>query len=400
MDRWDGLFALFWPERSGLGQIDPESRRLLQLGYDQPVEGKSPLAGYAFYYWNEPGVWRTNLTLRLVVAPVYLESELGARSLLGPNTDFGLGVQGGGYADSHAEIRQGHYYQEESFTGHGGDLSGSIYHRFNPEQRVPLHGMLRAGVHYTEYSAGRHTSPTFVMPADEPSLHVRGGLRWGGIEPVLHPALAMELSGWYDGRVHGEELAFGYAGDRRVEAAAHLFWARALLAYTLPQNRIGWQVGFTMGTSLNASRLDAFRLGGSLPFASELPLDLPGYYFQELSARRFLQFSGKALLPINPRKTWNLSLHAATALIDYTAGFDQPGSWHSGGGGGLIYRSAKGGWQVAAGYAYGIDALRSDGRGAQSVSILIQYDFTSGEGFFVPGFHPTKWRGFDRLFRR
>lgn len=176
-------------------QIDPESRRLLQLGYDQPVEGKSPLAGYAFYYWNEPGVWRTNLTLRLVVAPVYLESELGARSLLGPNTDFGLGVQGGGYADSHAEIRQGHYYQEESFTGHGGDLSGSIYHRFNPEQRVPLHGMLRAGVHYTEYSAGRHTSPTFVMPADEPSLHVRGGLRWGGIEPVLHPALAMELSG-------------------------------------------------------------------------------------------------------------------------------------------------------------------------------------------------------------
>lgn len=381
-------------------QIDPEPRRLIQLGYDQPLEGKSPLAGYAFYYWNQPGVFRTNLTLRLAVAPVYLDSELGIRDWLGPHTDFALGVQGGGFADSHSEIRAGHFHEEESFTGHGGDLSASVYHRFNPAQQIPLHGTVRAGVHYTEYSRGRHTDSSFVIPADEPSLHVRSGLRWGGVEPVLHPTLAMELSTWYDGRVHGEELPFGYGNDRRVEPAAHLFWARALLAYTLPQNRIGWQVGFTAGTSLNASRLDAFRLGGSLPFASELPLDLPGYYFQEISARRFIQFSGKAMFPITPGKSWNLALQAATALVDYTTGLEQPGSWHSGGGGGIVYRSPKGGWQVSAGYAYGIDALRSSGRGAQSVSILIQHDFTSGEGSFIPGFHPTKWRGFDRIFRR
>src|SRR5437879_3547661 len=41
-------------------QIDPERRRLVQLGYNQPIQGRGPLSGYAFYYFNEPGFIQTN----------------------------------------------------------------------------------------------------------------------------------------------------------------------------------------------------------------------------------------------------------------------------------------------------------------------------------------------------
>ena len=41
-------------------QLDPEKRRLFQFGYDQPLQGRGPLSGYAFYYYNEPGFIRTN----------------------------------------------------------------------------------------------------------------------------------------------------------------------------------------------------------------------------------------------------------------------------------------------------------------------------------------------------
>jgi len=75
-------------------QIDPVQRDLVQLGYDQPFEGRSPIGAYAFYYHNQPDFLRTNVTLRLAVAPVYLDSELGFTGLLGPNTDVGIGLAG------------------------------------------------------------------------------------------------------------------------------------------------------------------------------------------------------------------------------------------------------------------------------------------------------------------
>ena len=75
------------------GQIDPEPRKLFQLGFNQPLEGASPIAGYLFYYLNEPNFIRTNLTLRLAVAPVEMDTELGnAVAFLGPNTDLGFGL--------------------------------------------------------------------------------------------------------------------------------------------------------------------------------------------------------------------------------------------------------------------------------------------------------------------
>jgi hypothetical protein len=74
-------------------QIDPDARQILHLGINAPLNGNGPKGAYAFYYWNMPNVPTTNQTLRLAIAPTYLDSELGFRSLLGPNTDFALGAR-------------------------------------------------------------------------------------------------------------------------------------------------------------------------------------------------------------------------------------------------------------------------------------------------------------------
>src|SRR5271170_3989699 len=103
-------------------QIDPVQRDLIQFGYNGAFEGQQPLAAYAFYYHNQPDFLRTNLTLRLAVAPVYLDSELGFRQLLGPNTDAGLGVAGGADAADYNEIHDGQYLPAQSFSGDDAEL--------------------------------------------------------------------------------------------------------------------------------------------------------------------------------------------------------------------------------------------------------------------------------------
>jgi hypothetical protein len=388
---------------SAHAQIDPEQRRLVQIGYDQSLEGHGPIAGYAFYYLNEPGFLSTNLTLRLAVAPVYLDSELGISHALGENTDVGIGLFGGGFADSYNEIRGGHYYREESFTGDGVGASASIYHLFNPGQRIPLYGIVRGGAHFTTYERDAKTAPNFVVPDDRTTFTVRAGLRWGGREPLLTPALAMEMSVWYEGQWRSNRGIYGY-GDREVEPDSQLFWCRALLAYTFEESQQNFSASVTAGTSMNADRFSAYRLGSELPLASEFPLDIPGYYSGEISASRFLQLGGYYSVPLDAAKLWSIKAFAATAVVEYIPGLEQPGDWHSGIGGGVGYRSPNKIWQVSAGYAYGLDALRSGGRGAQSIGILIQFDLEAKRHLASQNFDPTvegdKSKFFDRVFQR
>jgi hypothetical protein len=54
------------------------------------------MAGYLFYLLNQPDFLRPDLTLRLAVAPTYLDSEVGFTHALGPQTDLALGLSGGG----------------------------------------------------------------------------------------------------------------------------------------------------------------------------------------------------------------------------------------------------------------------------------------------------------------
>jgi hypothetical protein len=381
-------------------QIDPVKRQLVQLGYGQPIQGHAPLSGYAFYYFNQPSFIETNLTLRLAVAPVYLDSELGFTDLLGPHTDFGIGINGGGFADSYSEIRSGHYLQEESFSGDGGGLSTSIYHLFNPDQRIPLNAILKGSLYYATYSRDDRTAPGFVVPEDRPTAAVRAGLRWGGREPLMMSDAALELSVWYEGQCRLESGTYGFNGDRRINANSHLFWGRALFAYTLPESKHNFSASITLGTSINADRFSAYRLGGVLPLSAEFSLMLPGYYYQELSASRFALFNASYSFPLDVHKRWSITTVASSAVVDYIQGLEQPGHWNSGVGGGVTYRSYSEAWQVFVGYSHGFDAIRTHGRGADSIGILVQFDLERAKGnFYDPGDKTGFARGFDHLLR-
>ncbi len=391
--------------KQGTAQIDPSKRQLIQLGYNQPLEGKGPIAGYAFYFLNQPGFLRTNITLRLAVAPVYLDSEIGFDQALGPNTDVAVGISGGGFADSHEEIREGRYLTSESFTGHGAEISTSVYHLFNPDNKIPLYGVIRAAYHFTDYTRNSDNPVAFVIPDNRNSFRFRTGLRFGGREPLLTPALAMELSGWYEAHYYNRNGPFGFAGDRIARSQTHFFWSRALLAYTFPKRGNYLATSVTAGTSLAADRLNAYQLGGALPLGSEFPLYLPGYYFGEISARRYVLAGGLYAhpLPFGLKNTWTVNVFGTTANVDYVSGMQQPGHWHNGVGGGIGYRSKDGVWQAMFAYGFGLDATRGTETGAHSVGLLLQYDLETRQRqkpTFEPGVGPDKSRFMERLIRR
>lgn len=381
-------------------QIDPVRRQLIQVGYIQPMEGASPLAGYAFFYWNQPAFIRTNLTLRLAVAPVYLDAELGIKEVLGDCTDLGLGVAGGGFADSYSEIRQGDYVRRESFIGHGVEGSLSLYHLFNPEQRIPLNAVVRGSMHQSYYDKDSRTDPGFSVVQNHGVFTLRSGLRWGGKEPLLTPEAGLELSAWYEGQFREKTKPYGYNGDRKMESDSHLFWGRALFAYTFEKKQ-HVSLNITGGTCINPDRFSAYRLGSYLPFTSEFPLSLPGYYYQELSARNFVVAGITGSLPISSDNRWSVVGTLDTALVDYIPGLAQMGHWHSGVGGGLAYASRSQAWQVIIAYGYGINAIRDSGRGAHSIGILAQFDLLkTRHSLMDPGSQPARSRGFSEFLRR
>lgn len=388
----------------GRAQIDPTRRQLIQVGYNQPLEGKGPLAAYGFYYDNRPDfLQQSNLTLRLAVAPVYLDTELGIRGVLTPHTDLGLGLAGGGYAGSFSEVRDGNLLRRESFIGHGGKLSLNLYHLFNPQQRIPLYLVVRNEFLYTAFAKDDETGVLFDLPANQPGYNLRAGLRWGGAEPLMLPPVAMELSAWYEGQFRGAPGRYGYLNDREVEAQTHLFWGRALLVYTTEKRGNNFSLSITAGTSINADRFSAYRVGGFLPLVSEFPLTLPGYYFEEFFARQFVLFGGGYVVPLDAKRRWSLYVAGGLAWMDYQPGLAGPSPWVSGLGGGLIFRSPSGAWQVLAGYGYGFNAVRNYGGGGQNVGILVQFDFKQAKANILsPGVNPNYSRGlpsFLRLFQ-
>jgi hypothetical protein len=397
--RWGPLFLwMLWGCLCPLtlcAQIDPYKRSLVQFGYNAALEGHSPLSAYAFYYRNEPDFLRTNLTLRLAVAPTYLDSELGISGALGQHTDLGLGVTGGGFADNYSEIQRGKYLPSQSFTGYGAGTSISLYHLFNPDQRIPLNGLIRGEARYSTYERGSDTDNNFQLPPDRETFSIRSGLRWGGREPVLYPALAMELSVWYDGQFRTDSGPYGYA-DREVEPWSHLFWGQAFLAYTLPEWKHTVSLGLTAGTSVDADRFSAYRLGSLLPLVSEFPLALPGYYYQELTAKEFALLRGSYGVPLDARERWNVVATASTAWADYLDGLEQPGHWNTGVGAGLLYKAPS--WRIMGGYAYGVDAIRASGRGAQSIWILLQIDLERAHAEVFNPEQPGRWRGLENVF--
>jgi len=362
-----GLLA----DRAAFGQLDPEKRELIQVGYDQPVQGAAPTQGYGYYYLNEPNFFKTNVTFRLALAPVYLDSDTGFVGLLGPHTDVGLGLAGGGFADNYYEFHDGKYLPQESFFGHDLEISGSIYHLFNPEGMIPLNGVLRIKEHYSIY-ARDDTSSAFALPDDHSTVDWRMGLRWGGREPLLHPDLAMEMSAWYEGEYRTDAGPYGFNDDRVMKANSQLFWGRALLIYTMPSSQQSFALNLTGGGSLGADRFSAYRVGGSLMMESEFPLMIPGYFENELSARDFACLTGEYTIPLVSDKSWTLNPIGSVATMEYIPGMEQPSHFNSGVGMGVGYQAHSGAWRAEVSYGYGFEAIRSTGRGGQSVGLSLE----------------------------
>jgi hypothetical protein len=396
--RGSALLWLIWliPVMS-FAQIDPDKRDLLQVGYNAVFEGHQPFSGYAFYYHNQPDFLHdTNLTLRVALAPTYADSELGVAGALGPNTDIGIGAAGGGYADSYNEIHGGSFYPQESFDGYGGETSFSIYHLFDPGRLIPLYGVLRGTAHYSIYERD-NTDPTFALPNNHLDGSVRAGLRFGGVEPTLFPALAMELSVWYEGHVRSNPGYYGYTTDPyRLDIQSHLFWSEAALSYTF-DNKQNVYVRLTAGTSIDADRFSAYRLGSFLPLIAEFPLSLPGYFYQEISARDFVLLNANYLIPLDPKKRWDLAFNASTAVVDYLPGEGQPGNWLNGVSGGIMWHSPTDRVKIMTDYAYGINAIRDGHRGANSIGLLLQIDLGK-PGHFFNVTQPSLWQGVQRMF--
>jgi len=352
-----------------LAQVDPYSRSLLELGVDQNLSGTGPQSLYAYYYYNNPAFLRTNLALRMAVAPVYLYSELGFRRVL-PRTDFGIGIRGGAFGENYYEINQGDYRKSESFDGSGGGASLNLYHLVNPAQLLPLHVILQGGGDYTAYAATHKTDDRFVLPEDGPSTFVRAGLRLAGKEPMLYADLAMEVSLWYEQQWRFNSGPYGFAGDRQVVPATGLYWLYAGLSYAWTNTGNQFTFAVTAGGSDNADRFSAYRLGGVLPLAAEYPLTLPGYYYQEISAQGVVHLAASYVAPLSADHRWQLRLSAASAYVDYLPGLEQPNHWNTGAGPSLSFTSRSEVWRVILRYGYGFNALRDGQEGAHSIGLL------------------------------
>jgi hypothetical protein len=356
-------------------QIDPYRRNLVELGYDQPIVGQGPQAAYAYYYFNNPEFISTNMALRLAVAPVYLDGELGFKQLLSPHTDVGIGLYGGAYGDNYYEVRQGDYVKTESFDGSGIGTAFSVYQLLDPGKLIPLNLVARVGARYSWYDRTADTSSKFTLPDDRTTGFLRTGLRFGGKEPVLYPDLGLEVSVWFQREWRTDLAPYGFNGDRTVSAATSLYWLYAGLNYSW--TNIGHQFSFaiTAAGSSSADRFSAWRLGGVLPLISEFPLILPGYYYEELTATRFVHFYANYRIPLDRQRRFQLLLETASACAEYLPGFEQPSSWQTGAGVGLSYSPRHQLGRIVIRYGYGFNAIRRGDEGSQSIGLLLQFDF-------------------------
>ena len=372
-----GAAALTLVAFNASAQIDPAPRQLLELGGDASVTDSGPMGAYAFYYWNMVNVPTTNQFLRLVIAPVYVDSELGFKGLLGEYTDLGIGAFGGLYANSYQEVDGGRWYKNQSFDGNGGGASVSLYHRFNPDQHIPLNGVLRARMNYESFDTTSDTANNFVLPESQPVITYRAGLRWGGKEPMLGPVLAMEVSGWYELEQRTAPGGYGFGNDRELERVSQRFFGRAQLNYTTLESKHYIVAGLQGGGTVNADRLSAYRLGGVLPYTKEFPLTIPGYFYQELSAKSFgLAYAGYTI-PFGSQDQWSLIGNGGAALVDYVDGTGQAGAFNSGIGAGVGYNAPSQRWKVMSLFGYGFEARREHGQGGYSLGMAFQYNFGS-----------------------
>jgi hypothetical protein len=356
-------------------QIDPAPRQLLQLGVNSSMHDQGPMGAYAFYYWNMPNVPTTNQVLRFAIAPVYIDSDLGFKGLLGEHTDLAVGAFGGLYANSYQEVDAGDWKKDQSFDAANIGTRVSIYHLMNPGGQIPLTLVARESVNYVSYTDSSDTADNFELPQNQPILTTRAGFRWGGKEPVLTPKLAMEVSGWYEMDNRMDSGGYGFNNDRQMEAVTHRIFGRALFNFLTLETHQYLTFSLQGGVNLNPDRIGCFRMGGMLPYTKEFPLLIPGYFFQELSVKSYGLLNLGYGVPLDNARNWNWFSTGAAALVNYVDGTGQPGAFNSGVGTGLGYTAPSRRWKLLSQVGYGFEAERSNGRGGYSIGFAFQYNF-------------------------
>src|SRR5262245_18335947 len=152
---------------------------------------------------------------------------------------------------------------------------------------------------------------------------------------MLGPTLAMEISAWYELEHRVSSGDYGFSDNREMESTTHSFLARAQVNYTTLESKHYIVLGLCGGALLNPDRIGAFRMGGALPYTSEFPLLIPGYFHGALSAEDFGLLYGVYTIPLDDAKQWQLVGMGAAAVVKYIDGTGQPGAFNSGVGAGL-----------------------------------------------------------------
>ena len=78
----------------------------------------------------------------------------------------------------------------------------------------------------------------------------------------------------------------------------------------------------------------------------------------------------------------------------------QPGNSVSGVGAGILYRAPSDKFRCIVSYGYGFNAIRGGGRGANSISFLMQIDLDQPHGDGFKSTQPDHWRGWNWLLGR
>lgn len=370
-------FAAVFAAAPARAQIDDQKRLLLEGGTEDGLGNPGPSSPYAFLYMNRPGAAGPGTAWRLALAPVYAETELGLPGIFGRRTDVGLGFSGGGYAFGNAQVDRGSEKPGESYIGHGGGPSISLYPRIGDIGPVPLSGVIRLSAFYMDFQRTARTDAGYEPPPDEWTGSARAGLRAGGVEPGMDRGRAAEVSLWAESRVRDRPASYGYNGDRFVRHNANLLWTRVQLSLMVGDARVSG--GLNAGSGGQIGRLSAYRLGGMLTQTSEFPLILPGYFAQEISARRFVHGWAQTALPVADSKRFTVEFTAAAARVSPVHGTDPGGVGHAGFSASLGFSPPDGALRAELAYGYAPTALRGRRRGAQALALMLEIDFLPRE---------------------
>jgi hypothetical protein len=356
-------------------QRDPEPRAYVEVGTEAPLKGNAPLTGYAFFLWNRPHFPEPDQYLRVVVSPTYLLSELVQDHWPFGRHAVSVGLNGGGLRFGHEEFRHGSYQAEESFWGHGAELPLSYYAGTKLFALLPLEGQVRVTPAFIVYQRSFDTADRFELPPDTGLFTGRVGLRLGGVPPELLPNVALEASAWYEAVYRTDTGTFGFPErPEPLESLTQRAWGR-VAAVVAPAEGHTLDVLVTAGLSRDTDLLSSFRLGSALPFRSEFPLILHGYFVEEVFAKRFWLVNASYRFPAWPgSRAVHLRVSGDIAGVDYVDGHRLPRK-HLRGVGADLSVAVTPRVTVVVGYGYGLDAPRNGRFGGHEAHALVELKF-------------------------